>query len=127
MDIKNAFLHEELDGEIYMNRPNEFENEVGVISQYRQSPKKLHLDAAWRILRYDKGTINYDFLYKRSKDLKLARYRDVDYDGYHETWRSSTGYVFKLDSKTTSLCRKRQQTISLSTREVEYKATTRAA
>ena len=53
---------------------------------------------------------------------KEAKYRDVDYDEYHETRRSSTEYVFKLDSRTTSLCRKRQQTISLSTREAEYRS-----
>ena len=59
--MKNAFLHEDLDREINMNQPNGFEDEVGVISPYKQSPKKVHLDAARRILRYDKGTINYDF------------------------------------------------------------------
>ena len=83
-----------------MNQPNGFENEVGVISQYRQSPKKLHLDATRRIFRYDKGTINYDFLYKRSENCKLARYCDADYAGYHDTERSSIGYVFKLDLRT---------------------------
>ena len=38
-------------GEIYMNQPNEFENEVGVISQYMQSLKNSHLDEAQQILR----------------------------------------------------------------------------
>ena len=28
MDMKNVFLHGELDREIYMNQPNEFENGV---------------------------------------------------------------------------------------------------
>ena len=32
MDMKNVFLHGELDQEIYMNQPNGFENEIGVIS-----------------------------------------------------------------------------------------------
>ena len=51
MDIKTAFLHGELDRKIYMNQPNGFENEAGVISQYMQSPKKPHLDVARQILR----------------------------------------------------------------------------
>ena len=60
MDMKNVLLHGELDQEIYMNQSNGFENEVGFISQYMQSPKNLHLDSSQRTMRYVKGTINYD-------------------------------------------------------------------
>ena len=83
MNTKNAFLHEDLNREIYIDQPKEFENGVRIISQYMQSSKKPHLDAAQRILRYVKGTINYDLLFKISEDYKLARYRDADYAGYH--------------------------------------------
>ena len=96
MDMNNAFLHGELDWEIYMNQPNGFENEVGVISQYMRSLKKLPLDATRWTLRYVKQ--------------------------YHDTRRSSIGYVFKLSSKTIFWCRKRQPTVLLSIRETEYKA-----
>ena len=78
MDMKNALLNGELNREFYMDQPKKFENEVGVICQYMQSLKKPHLDAARWILRYVKGTINYDHLYKRSDDKKLAGYSDVD-------------------------------------------------
>ena len=125
--MKNVFLPGELDWEIYMNQPNGFENGVGVIGQYMQSPKKRHLDAARQISRYVKGRINYDLLYKRSKDCKLARYSDANYAGYHDTQRSSTGYVFKLGLRTISWCSKRQPIVSLSTTKAECKAVVGAA
>ena len=84
-----------------MNQPNRFENEVGVISQYIESSKKPHFDAARRTLRYVKG--------------------------YHDTRRSSTRYVFKLGSRKTFWCSKRQSTVSLSTREAQYRAEVGAA
>ncbi|KAL7594468.1 hypothetical protein Lser_V15G31405 [Lactuca serriola] len=100
---------------------------VGVMSRYMQSPKKPHLDAARRILRYVKGTINYGLLYKRGEDCKLVGYCDADYAGDHDTRRSTTGYVFKLGSGPISWCSKRQPTVSLSTTEAEYKAAAVAA
>ena len=66
-------------------------------------------------------------MYKISEDDKLARYRDSDYAGYHDTQRSSTGYVFKLYSRTTSWCSKRQSTISLSTTKAKYRLAAGAA
>ena len=120
-DMNNVLLQGELDWEIYMNQPNGFENGVGVISQYMQSAKKLHLDAARQTLRYVKGTINYNRLYKRSEDCKLIGYRDADHAGYHDT------YVFELDSRTISWCSKRQPIVSLSTREAEYRVAAGAA
>ena len=35
---------------------------VGVMSRYMQNPKKPHLEAARRILRYVKGTSDYGWL-----------------------------------------------------------------
>ena len=87
-----------------------------------QSLQKSHLDVARHILRYDKGTINYDLLYKRSEDCKLAKYHDADYLRYHNTQRSSTGYMFKLNSRKISGFNKRQPIVSLSTKEAEYRA-----
>ena len=87
-----------------------------------QSPKKPHLDAARRILRYVKGTIDYGLLYKRSKYCKLVGYCDADYVGDHDTRRSTTKNVFKFGSRTISWCSKRQPTVSLSSTKAKYRA-----
>ena len=41
---------------------------VGVVSLYMSNSKKSYLDAVNRILIYVKGTINFDILYKETKD-----------------------------------------------------------
>ncbi|KAM1206869.1 hypothetical protein EV1_007562 [Malus domestica] len=92
-----------------------------------QNPKKPHLEAVRRILRYVKSTIDYGLLYKKGEDCKLVGYCDADYAGDHDTRRSTTGYVFKLGSRTISWCSKRQPTVSLSTTEAEYRAAAIAA
>ncbi|XP_057481937.1 uncharacterized mitochondrial protein AtMg00810-like [Actinidia eriantha] len=100
---------------------------VSVMSRYMQNPKKSHLEAVRRILRYVKNTIDYGLLYKKGEECKLVGYCDADYAGDHDTIRSTTGYVFKLGSETISWCSKRQPTVSLSTTEAEYRAAEMAA
>ena len=37
---------------------------VGLVSQFMQAPRKSHLDAARRILRYVKSTLQYGLFYE---------------------------------------------------------------
>jgi len=69
---------------------------VGVVSRYMSNPKKPHLDAVKRILKYIKGTINFGILYKEIKDCQVMGYCDADYTGDCGTRRSTTGYIFSL-------------------------------
>jgi hypothetical protein len=52
---------------------------VGVMSRYMQNPKKSHLEAVRRILKYVESTIGYGISYKEGTDCKLVGYYDVDY------------------------------------------------
>ncbi|KAK2997760.1 hypothetical protein RJ639_024907 [Escallonia herrerae] len=101
--------------------------EVGVMSRYMQNTKKLHLEAVRGILRYVKGTLDYEIIYKKGGDCKLVGFCDADYAGDHDTRRSTTGYIFTLGSGVVSWCSKRQPTMSLSTIEAEYRAAAMAA
>ena len=67
MEGKNAFLHDKLDREIYVNQPKGFKNVVGIISWYMQSPKNSHLDSAQRILIYVNVTFFFFFFTKEAK------------------------------------------------------------
>ncbi|KAM2686201.1 hypothetical protein EV2_009117 [Malus domestica] len=97
------------------------------MSRYMQNPKKPHLEAVRRILRYVKSTIDYGLLYKKGEDYKLIGYCDADFTGDHDTRRSTTGHVFRIGSGVVSWCSKRQPTVSLSTTKAEYKAVAIAA
>ena len=100
---------------------------VGVVSRFMQTPKKSHLEAVRRILRYIKGTLDLGLFYKSQITCKLEGYCDADYAGDYDTRRSTTGYAFSLGSGVVTWCSKRQPTVSLSTTEAEYRATTMAA
>ena len=81
---------------------------VGVVSRYMSNPKKPHLDAVKRILRYVKDTINFGILYKKTRDYQVNGYRDADYARDCGTQWPTTGYFFSLGSGTISWCSKRQ-------------------
>jgi Reverse transcriptase (RNA-dependent DNA polymerase) len=121
-DLEDATMYRQLVGSLIyltLTRPD-ISYAVGVMSRYMQNPKKPHLEAVRRILRYVKGTLGYGLMYKKGGDCKLVGYCDADYAGDHDTRRSTTGYVFMLGSGAISWCSKRQPTVSLSTTEEEY-------
>ena len=129
MDLVDGPMYRQLVGHlIYLTlTQSDISYAIGVISRYMQHPKKPHLEAIWRILRYVKGIMDYGFLYKKDDECKLVGYYDVDYVGNHDTRRSTTRYVFKLTMGTISWKSKRHPTISLSTIEAEYRAGVTAA
>ncbi|XP_022001190.1 secreted RxLR effector protein 161-like [Helianthus annuus] len=101
--------------------------EVGVLSRYVQNPRKPHLDAVRRVMRYVKMTLGFGIKFDGEVKLDLVGYCDADYAGDLDTRRSTTRYVFKLGRGVITWCSKRQPTISLSTTEAEYRAATMAA
>jgi len=128
-DLEDATMYRQLVGSLIyltMTRPD-ISFAVGVVSRFMQKPKKPHLEAVRRILRYVKSTIDYGIFYKRGEIIKLEGYCDADYAGDHDTRRSTTGYAFSLGSGVISWCSKRQPTVSLSTTEAEYRAAATAA
>jgi len=52
---------------------------VSFISRFMSNPTEVHLQAAKRILRYLKGTINYGIFYKKNENRQLIAYTDSDY------------------------------------------------
>ena len=97
---------------------------TSLIIRYMGRPTNLHLQAAKRALRYLKGTVNYGIHYKRGGNEKLLAFTDSDYAGDVEDRKSTSGYVFVLNSGAVSWCSKKQPIVTLSTTEAEFVAAT---
>jgi len=59
-------------------------------------PRKMHLQAAKRILRYLKGTTSYGIFYRKGGEENLLAFTDSDYAGDEDDSKSTSGYVFLL-------------------------------
>ncbi|KAL9310750.1 putative RNA-directed DNA polymerase [Arabidopsis thaliana] len=91
-DLEDTKMYRQIVGSLIyltLSRPD-ISFAVGVVSRFMQKPKKPHLEAAKRILRYIKGTIDWGLLYEKEGKGKLNSYCDADYAGDHDTRRSTT-------------------------------------
>ncbi|KAH7387978.1 hypothetical protein KP509_16G051700 [Ceratopteris richardii] len=94
---------------------------VSVLSQFMYTPRKPHMEAAKRILRYLKGTMNEGLYYPYVSDLSLKLFSHADWARSKEYRRSTSGYLTFAGSKLFSWSFKKQHTIALSPTEAEYR------
>jgi len=74
-------------------------------------PRKSHLTAAKRILRYVKGTLKFGLLFpagNKEGETELEGYSDSDWCGDRMDRRSTSSYLFKLNGAAISWCTKKQ-------------------
>lgn len=93
------------------------------LSQFLSKPRRSHWTAAKHVLRYLKGTLDYEMCFKKCPKLSLSGFSDADW-GNGEDRRSVTGYCFSMDPKGPFISWKsrKQPTVALSTCEAEYMA-----
>eukprot|EP00253_Pinus_taeda_P013986 PITA_13986 len=89
-------------------------------------PSGNHWNAAKKVLRYLKGTVNLGIMYTDESDVVLTGFSDSDWAGNPDDRRSTSGYAFHIGSGVVSWSSKKQPTVSLSSTESEYKALTNA-
>jgi hypothetical protein len=77
-----------------------------------------------RIFRYLKGIEEFGLWYSKGNDLLLISYTYVDWAGCIDDRRSNSGATLYLGECLVSWLSKKQSSISLSTIEIEYIATT---
>jgi hypothetical protein len=85
-------------------------------------PHEPHLTAAKRILRYLQDTLDHGLLFHCASTSDIIVYTDVDWTGCPDTHCSTSGYVVFLGDNLISWSLKRQNVVSRSSAEAEYRA-----
>jgi hypothetical protein len=88
---------------------------------YMHDPREPHLAALKRILRYVCGTLDLGLLLQPSASGDLIVYSDADWAGCPDTKCSTSGYAMFLADNLVSWSSKRQNTMSRSSAEAEYR------
>ncbi|CAL2236996.1 unnamed protein product [Prunus armeniaca] len=105
-----------------ITRPN-IVHTVHILSQFMQSPRTTHKYVADRLLHYLKGTPGQGILLSSSNNFQLRAYDcDSNWASCPMTRRSTIGYFVLLGESPISWKTKKQDTISRSSAEAEYRA-----
>lgn len=92
------------------------------LSQFLKCPRVPHMNAAFHVLRYLKGTSSMGLFYSANDIFSLSGYSDSDWAACHDTRRSVTGFSILLGDSLVSWKSKKQPVVSLSSAEAEYRA-----
>lgn len=94
---------------------------VNQLSQFLSSPRRTHMDAATRVLRYLKATPGQGLLLPLNGDFDLVAYCDASWLSCPSTRQSCTRYFISLGGAPVSWRTKRQSFVSMSSAEAEYR------
>ena len=101
------------------SRPNIMYS-VCLYARFQACPKESHLNAVKRIFRYLKGTIEIGLWYPKGDNFELICYSDADFGGCKIDRKSTSGTCHFLGHSLVSWHSKKQNSVALSTTEVEY-------
>ncbi|CAA7054923.1 unnamed protein product [Microthlaspi erraticum] len=95
---------------------------VNNLSQFLSCPTDIHLQAAHRILHYIKANPAQGLFYSADSEVCLNAFTDADYATCPDSRRSVTGYMVYLGKSLITWKSKKQQTVSRSSTEAEYRS-----
>ncbi|XP_019236843.1 PREDICTED: uncharacterized protein LOC109217069 [Nicotiana attenuata] len=92
------------------------------LSQFMDDPGQPHLKAAFHLLRYLKVDPTLGIFLSKDADYTIKAYCDSDWVACPDSRKSVSGYLVLLGNSPVSWKSKKQDTISLSSAEAEYRA-----
>lgn len=95
---------------------------VHTVSKFMQSPRHLHLLAVKQIIRYLLGTPKHGLFFPADSSVQLQAYSDADWAGCPDTRKSTIGWCMFLGNAPISWKCKKQDLVSKSSTEAEYRA-----
>jgi hypothetical protein len=93
---------------------------VAVFAGFQANPKKSHLTAVKRIIKYVNDTLLHGIWYFRETNLVVASYLDADWAGNADDRKSTSGGWSYVGTNLVAWRSMKQSSISLSTAEAEY-------
>jgi hypothetical protein len=81
---------------------------VGLVARYMQTPHESHWKATQRILRYVRGTVQFEIHYSSGGTPLLVGFTDLDWADDPDDRKSTAGYVFSLGSGPVTWAYKKQ-------------------
>ena len=109
-----------------MTRPD-IAHVVQQVAQFMSDPQPAHCAAVKRILRYLRGTADYQLTFGPSSDSKVIAYCDADFANDPDTRKSISGYALMFNGGCFTWSSRKQTSVSLSTAEAEYISAVHAA
>ena len=90
--------------------------------QFAVNPHSIHLQAAYKVLHYLKGTIDLSLFYYANSDLILKTDTGEDWRSCLDTRRSTSSFCMFFGPALISWKSKKQDVVSHSSAESEYRA-----
>ena len=94
---------------------------VNLVCQRMHKPTVADFNLLKRVLRYIKGTLTMGLQFASDSDSSLKAFCDSDWAGCSETRRSTCGFCTMIGSNLISWSAKRQDSVSRSSKEAEYR------